>query len=232
MSNQLTTIQDTDLTESELVKVQHYKEEGLPGISVVTDEQLAKMLELYITGSTYTQISKTLNVKKVIIQYFAHTTGWYETKKEYLNEIQEKIKTRVIDAKLRNKEFMLTLVQAWQKKIGSQLLRYLATDNNQHMEDIDLKEVAQLMKAIEMVNDLDDTGKDSKGKTPAVGLNLGNGVVVERSSDNKLTITPKESSIGDLLQEYADNQRSKENVVSISKSDIINNIKGDDNDTK
>jgi hypothetical protein len=37
------------------------------------------------------------------------------------------------------------------------------------MDGIDLKEVAQLMKAIEMVNDLDATGKDSKGKPSPIG---------------------------------------------------------------
>lgn len=218
-------VKDTDLTASEVNKVQIYKQNGLPGISEVTDAMMHRMLDLYLTGSTYSQISQMLNIKKTTILYLAHVGQWYLTKQEYINEAQEKIKSRVIDAKVRNQEFMLLLVQAWQKKIGGQLVKYLATNDSEHMDDIDLKEVAQLMKAIDMVNELDNTGKDSKGKTPAVGLNVGNGVVVEKTGENTISITPKETSIGDMLEQYANDRREKEKVVVVSKSDITSNQK-------
>lgn len=232
MSNLPSIIQDTDLTESEIVKVQKYKEDGLPGIGDVTDGDLHKMLDLYLTGSTYTQISNILGVKKVAILYFSHSSGWYLMKKEYLNEIQEKIKNRVIDAKIRNSEFMLTLVQAWQKRIGNKLNRYLSTNDPEHMDEIDLKEVAQLMKAIDMVNDLDNTGKDSKGKAPLIGLNAGNGVTIEKTGDNKISITPKEVTVGDMLEIYANERREKERVAIESKPDIIDNTKGVNDESK
>lgn len=232
MSKELTIIQNTDLTESELVKVQKYTEEGLPGIREVTDIDLHKMLDLYLNGSTYTQISNILGIKKVAILYFAHSSNWYVIKKEYLNEIQEKIKNRVIDSKLRNAEFMFTLVQAWQKRIGGKLKRYLQTNDPEHMDDIDLKEVAQLMKAIDMVNELDNTGKDSKGKTPAVGLNVGNGVDIKKTGENTISITPKETSVGDMLEKYANERREKEKVLITNKSDIDSNTKGVNDEKK
>ena len=232
MSNELTVIPDTDITEIELGKIQLFKEQGLPGIGDVTDAQLHRMLDLYLTGSTYTQISNLLGVKKIYILYLSQSSGWYTIKKEYLCEIQEKIKNRVIDAKLRNSEFMLTLVQSWQKKIGNQLNRYLATNDPQHMEDIDLKEVTQLMKAIEMVNELDNSGKDSKGKTPAIGLNIGGGVNIQKTGNDSISITPKETSIGDMLEQYANERRDKEKETSNKRSDISNITEGENNEKK
>lgn len=232
MSKELTVIKDTDLTESEFVKVQKYKEDGLPGIKEVTDADLHKMLDLYLTGSTYTQISNILGIKKITILYFAHSAGWYLMKKEFLNEVQEKTRTRVADAKIRNKEFMLTLIQVWQKRIGGKLTRYLQTNDPEHVDDIDLKEVAQLMKAIEMVNELDGSGKDSKGKTPAVGLNVGNGVTIEKTGEHSISITPKETSVGEMLEQYANERREKEKVLIVNKPDIDNNTKGVNDEKK
>lgn len=225
-------IQTTDLTVSDLTKVNRFVENGLPGIADITDQQIHKMFDLYLHGSTYTQISSILEVKKIYVLYLAHKSGWYETKQEYLAELQEKIKTRIIDAKLNNHDFMLTAVHAWKKKILSKLNKYLATGDDRHMEDIDLKEMAHLMKAIDMVNELDNTGKNPQGKTPLVGLNMGNGVVVEKTGDNSISITPKtDSPIGDILQQYADDRRQKEKVTIGDVSDITNK-KGANNEGK
>jgi hypothetical protein len=216
----------TDMTSSEVAKVQKFIEDGLPGVSTVTDAKLFRMLDLYLNGSTYSQISSTLEIKKIYVLYFAHSSNWRQIKEEYLNEIQEKIKSRVVDSKLRSQEFMLLLVQTWQKKIGSKLTRYLATNDDSYMEDINLKEISQLMRAIEMIAELDNSGRDSKGKTPAVGLNLGNGVIVEKTSDNKISITPKESTVGDLLQQLADKRRDEEKTLG--KPDIQTGEKSED----
>lgn len=219
MSNLPSTISSTDMTVTEVAKIHKFIEDGLPGISMITDDILHRMLDLYLNGSTYSQIASTLSVKKVHVLYLAHMANWELIKQEYLNEVQEKIKSRVVDSKLRSQEFMLLLVQAWQKKIGTKLTRYLATDEISHMEGINLKEVAQLMRAMEMIGELDGTGKDKAGKTPAVGLNLGNGVDIEKIGDNKLSITPKESpTVGTLLQQLADERRQKEKVLG--KPDI------------
>lgn len=217
----LITTQTTDFTQSELDKIKHYKEQGMPGLTEVDDAKLYRMLELYLTGSTYSQIASMLRLKKVIVLYLAETSNWYTAKQEYENETKEKIKNSVISAKLRNAEFMLLLVQAWRKRLGNKLEQYLSTNDPEHMDDIDLKEVAALMKAIEMVNDLDNTGKDSKGKTPAIGLNLGNGVIVEKTGENQVSITPKESTIKGLLQKYA-----------VSKESDIKDKKGVNNENQ
>lgn len=228
MSKILTVVRGTDIIESEMVKVNKFIEEGMPGLVDVTESQLHRMLDMYLTGSTYTQIATVLEIKKVVILYLAHSSGWYDTKVEYLNEVQENIKNRIIESKLRNKEFMVLAAQAYRKKIGHNMTQYLKTNDVAHMDNIDSKQLSQLVKTIEIIDGLDNTGKDSKGKTPAVGINIGEGVTVEKSGDDKITITPKEAKetpVGDILKQYADSKREEErrNMLSIaSKSDIVN----------
>ena len=233
MSNLPIIVPTTDLTTADLEKVAKFIERGLPGVADATDAKLFRMYELYLSGSTYSQIASMLEIKRIIVIYFSHANSWYETKAEYLSEIQDKIKNRIVDTKLRNKEFMLLLVQAWQKKIGGKLNRYLATNDSQHMDEIDLKEVAQLMKAIDMINELDESGKNPQGKTPAIGLNMGGmGVTVERTGDDRISITPNApESLGSVLQRYADESRKKEKVAIAAPSNDISNItKGENNE--
>lgn len=230
MPEKLPAIIETDIIESDMIKVKEYAQNELPGLSEISNIQLERMYNLYLSGSTYSQIASTLNIKKTIIQYVSHTTGWYDSKKSYLREVQEQIKTRVNDSKLKNKDFMLLLVQAYRKKLSTKFNTYLATDDDQHMADIDLKEIGLVMKAIEIVDNLDESGKDPKGKTPAVGINVGNGVTVEKTGENKISITPKETYIGDMLQQHADSLREEERKKLLSSAeeyDINNDEQGD-----
>lgn len=212
----------TDLSESDMVRIDAFVEKGMPGLAALDEATLYRMTELYLSGSTYWQIANTLNVSRPLVLYVSHNYGWYPAKREYLHELQERHKSRIIDSKLVSQDFLLLLTQAWQKRIGGKLKRYLATDDESHANEIDLKEVGQLLKTIEMIKDLDDEGKDSKGRTPAVGLNLGDGVTIERDGDNKVTITPKEKTLGDMLKKFADNRRAEANKgKNDTKSDIV-----------
>lgn len=236
MSNELTTVKDTDLSELELDKIRSYMEAGLPGIGDINNTQLHRMIELYMSGSTYTQIAHTMEVKRVVVTYLAHINHWYLTKREGLNEIQEKIKLRVLDSKLRNQEFRLLLIQAWQKKIGKSLTKYLSTNDEEHINEIDLKEVAQLMKAMEWADSLDDSGsKDKGGSKPGAGvhINIGAGASIEKTGDNKLNITPKEPSIGDMLASIANTQRAEQKLKEdLTKKPDISSNNGEKDETK
>lgn len=235
MSNELTIVKDTDLTDLELEKIRDYMAAGLPGIGDINDTQLYRMLDLYMSGSTYTQISITLQVKKIIVLYLAHINKWYQSKLEGLNEIQEKIKYRIFDSKLRNQDFRLLFIQAWQKRIGKQITKFLSTNDDEHMNGIDMKEVGQLMKVMEWVDSLDEPGKGSKGKSAAVNINIGNGASIEKTGENKLSITPSDPTIGDMLAQVANAQRAVQKMKSElinKKPDIDNSTKGEKNENK
>ena len=214
-------IPDSDFSEKDLRKIELYKEHGLEGIAQVNDAKLYRMADLYLGGSTYHQIAQTMNLKRTMIMYLSKKYGWYEAKQEYMQELGEHMKTRIISAKIMSQDFLLLLNQAWQKKVGSKLRAYLATDEETHTDEIDLKEVQQLLKTIELVNDLANDGKSIRG--PAVGLNLTEGMTIERNGDNKVTITPaKDKTLGEMLKKFADDRRAEDEASKpIPKSDII-----------
>lgn len=211
----------SDLTPADLERVQQFADEGCPGLAKIDDNMLYRMTDMYLNGSTYQQIQTTLRLTRALVLYVSHTYGWYPARMEYIGELQSRMNFRIAESKLVNQDFLLLLTQAWQKKIGRNLRKYLETDDTSHTEEIDLKEVDKLLKTIEMIKDLNNEGKNSKGKTPLVGLNLGEGVTVERSSDTTVTITPKEKVVGEMLKKHADNRRAEENKQKTAKNSDI-----------
>lgn len=209
----------TDISEADMKKVQEYIVAGLPGISAVNDTVLYRMLDLYLSGSTYWQISNCTNIKRTVVLYLSHNFNWYMAKREYLAELDRQIKGRVIDAKLVSQDFLLQLTQMFEKKIGQKIKRYMATDDSSHADEINLKEIDKYIKSLETLKSLGEDGRDSKGRPPAVGLNLGDGVTIEKTGDNKVTITPnaKEKTIGDMLAQFANARREEENNARPTK---------------
>lgn len=198
-----------DISDEGMKKVQAFVEAGLPGIARVDEIKMTKMTELYLSGKTYDQISNIMRIDKTTIMYLSQKLGWCEVRQTYLLELEENMKRRVVEAKLMSQDFMLQLVQAWQKKISKKVTKYLATDDEKHINEVDLKEIDRYVKIMESLKESIQAPKsDSKG--PAVGLNLGDGVTVTRKGDNEIEITPKQNAVSDILQKYADMRRDEE----------------------
>jgi hypothetical protein len=213
--NSLVQKPETDLTEKDMERIKEFASEGMPGLAKLQESDFHRMTEMYMNGSTYTQIYTAMRCSRPLVLYISHTYGWYAARQEYLNELQGRIKTRVIDSKLASQDFLLLLVQTYQKKLTKKMQAYLATDDPSHTNDINLKEIDKLIKAIETIQSLSGDGKKPGSKTPVVGLNLGDGVTVERSGENKVTITPTiDKQLGSMLKKFADNRRAEESQKS------------------
>lgn len=202
----------TDFTEKDMQNIQEYIAAGLPDIATVDGEKMARMMDLYLSGKTYRQIAMIVSVNKRIVLYLSHKFNWFALRMDYIKDLEESIRGRMIEAKLVNQDFLLQLIHMWQKKIGNKITKYLATDNEQFAKDIDLKEVDKYLKTVEMLHRLSSEKGGSGGGTPAVGLNLGDGVTIERKGDNTVEITPKSKAIGDMLKRFADSRREEESV--------------------
>ena len=117
----LNNSKETDITPKELQKVAEFKEAGMPGLATVAQNEvtLTKVLDLYLNGKTYSEISKIVGIKKDIVLYLAHKFNWYETKMNQLAILDANIKDRILQANLVNKDFVLQIQQFFLKKIGS-----------------------------------------------------------------------------------------------------------------
>ena len=66
------------------------------------------------------------------------------------------------------------------------------------------------------------------GRNPAVGLNLGDGVTITKNGDNEVTITPKNKTVGEMLNELANLKRAEEDRAK----NMTYDIKQEDDDNK
>lgn len=202
------TIRMTDISDESMKKVQRFIDDGLPGISTVDETKIGKITELYLSGKTYDQISNITRINRVMVMYLSYKLNLCDIRKEYMIELGDHMKRRIMEAKLSSQDFLLQLAQAWEKKIGNKITRYLATDNEEFTDQINLKELDRYLKTIELLQK--STSEESGKKGPLVGLNIGDGATITRKGDNELEITPKQKAIGDVLKHYADMRREED----------------------
>lgn len=222
-SKALTVPEGSDFTEYDQKKVDEFIKDGMPGIAQVTDTTIYKLMDLYLMGKTYSEISQITNTKKVFVLYLSQRFDWLEARKQYIHELEHYMKDRLIAAKIESKDFLLQLTQMWQKKIGNKMKQYLASDNEQFANSIDLKEVDKYLKTVEMLDRLSNDGKGGSSKPSPIGLNLGDGVTITKKGDNSIEVTPKQNAISGMLKEWADYRREEENKKNKPNNDIINN---------
>lgn len=202
-----------DFSQKDLEIIQKYEADGLPGIGAMNEVMVARSLDMYLSGKTYRQISTILKVQKQLVLYMSYKFNWFELRNDYLVDLEENIRARVLEAKVVNQDFLLQLQQMWQKKIGSNITKYLQTDNADFANAIDLKEVDKYLKTVEMLHKLGGTkGEQNADNTrPMVGLNAGpDGVTIVKTGDNSMEITPKNKAVSDALKQLADFRREDE----------------------
>lgn len=201
----------TDLTANDLVAIDMFVNDGTPGLSSIDEVKMTRIMDLYLSGKTYRQISTTLRVNKSLVLYLSNRFKWFTMRQEYLADLEQSIRGRLIEAKIVNQDFLLQLQHMWQKKIGNSINKYLATDNEDHVNAIDLKEVDKYLKTVEMLHRLTADPKEGGQKAPLVGLNMGDGVTITKSEDgSSVEITPKQKVVSDMLKQFADLKRAEE----------------------
>lgn len=206
-----------DFTEKDLAVIQEYMEAGLPNIASVDGIKMGRILDMYLSGKTYRQISTIMNIKKELILYLAHRFKWFEVRKEYIEDLERNMRSQLIETRIRSQDFLLQLMSMWQKKIGTNISKYLATDNVEFANNIDLKEVDKYLKTIEILHRI-STDKVPAPSSSPIGLNVGDGVTITKKGNNEVEITPKSNAIGELLKQYADFRREQESIKSDKKS--------------
>jgi hypothetical protein len=200
-----------DFSQKDLEVIQAYQEKGLEGIGVVNETKLASMLEMYLSGKTYRQIATTMQLRKEIVLYMSYKFKWFELRTEYLVDMESSMRGRVLEAKIINQDFLLQLQAMWQKKIGSKIRKYFATNNEEFANEIDLKEIDKYLKTVEMLHKLSGEKVASvDNNRPMVGLNAGEGVTIVKKGDNEIEITPKSKAMSEALKMFADSRREEE----------------------
>jgi hypothetical protein len=202
----------TDLSELDQEKVRVFKEEGMPGLYSIEEDTVGKIFELYLAGKPYTQISRVTKVSRVAIMFMSDKFNWFIARREYLHELESKIRERVLQSRVETQDAYLGLIHMYQKKIGKKVTAYLNTNNDEHADSIDHKEVQTMMKLVDGLDKMiSEPGVGKPKAPPAVGLNVGEqGVTMTKNDDGSVSITPIQASVGDMLKKFADAKREEE----------------------
>lgn len=208
MSKELTELPTTDIVGIDQDKLTKFIEEGMPGIGVVGEAEIAKMFDMYLAGKTYNDISGIMRTPKPVVLYLSHRLNWFSVRQEYIVNLETNIRQRIIESKLMSQDFLLKMIQMWHKKIGAKMSRYMSSDDEEFTDQINLKELDRYLKTLDMLQkSIAIPGSESR---PLVGINVGEGATMTRTGDNTIEITPKENAKTDMLKYYADMAREKD----------------------
>lgn len=233
--NNLPQVTTTDLLKEDEEKITRFVSIGSPGFSLTDEVKIHKMMDLYLSGKTYGQIARIERVPKELVMLYSQRLNWYPLKLEYMKEMEQHLRGRIVNAKVASQDFLLQLSQMYQRRIGNKMDRYLSTGNEIEADNISLKEIDKYIKIVEALHNLsaDPSAKPSKG--PAVGINVGEGVTVTKTGENEVEITPRQKVVGSMLSQLA-NQRREDELSKITKSNDIKEVtpksEGEGNENK
>ena len=136
-----------------------------------------------MSGKTYIEISKISRVKKDLVLYMAAKMKWYEKRMEYLDDIQKNITKKVTETRVESLNFISSLINMHHKYYGDAINQYLRTGDRDIIDGLDLKQLTQYFKSIEMLEKILNPSNINRsgGSNTTVNINAAGGVVEQVS---------------------------------------------------
>jgi len=202
--------QTSGFTLKELEDIENYREAGLPDIIDVTDEKLMSAFNMRLDGRSFREIAKVLGLKKITIMHLAEKYDWHQRRIEFLDGYEMHLKEQVLEEKIHSQYFLMKAMHVFRRRMGKKFDNYLRTGDESIGASIDMEEISLYIKMAQSVANLDAKGiaRGNDGQ-PAVGLNVGEGVIMKKLSDNTVEITPRQKSMAEMLAELAKNKREQ-----------------------
>lgn len=235
MSNEIQKAEEAthDFTQEDLQRIEAFKEGGMLGLANITEVDITRMMDHYLSGMSYREISQILKKDRTVILFLSQKLDWFSMRKTYMQELQLTVRDRVLDAKLQSQEFLLHLGYALQRKIAKSVDRFLRTDSDEDAKLINPKEIEKYLKVVDSLHRLNGEMKPGFGDRPMVGLNAGEGMTIKKVGENEIQITPgtpNKGQVSSRLKQFADMKRNLEKEQNDAKLDDINNetdVEGD-----
>lgn len=193
-----------DFSVADQERLQAFISGGVPGISSIPEAQMERMMSQYFEGYSYSRIARSFSVRKEVVLYLAQKFDWYEAKQEYLAEQRERMLTRIADARLAAKDYLLQLSTYLRTVVGKRISKAMVTGDE--TQGPDLKMIDRSLKALEALFRLADAQDQKPAPVPSTGICSELNAASDGSSDH-----------GDLLRKFADMRRREEAAMRISK---------------
>ncbi len=192
-----------DFSSTEVISLKDYKRNGLPGIQRYKEEDYFQWFNLYMSGKTYSEISKLTNTKKDIILFVSDKTRWHEKRMQYYADLSDNMILKCQASKLETLNTVTTMVSALNQYFGSKFDKFLKTKDATIIEGLDTKLLAQYYKATESVNKIigGAVDNDNDGQ-PMVNITVPSGSKIVHTDKNTIDIEPDdetEKAVGEIL---------------------------------
>jgi len=203
--NQITTRKDTDFTEEEVKSLQDWKDNGRPGIHSLNQDKAFQWFKLYMAGKTYSEIAQITSSKKDLVLFVSERSKWLDLKMDHYADISGKMLQKYKEAKVESLNTMTTMVSALNRYFGDKFNKYLTTNDESIIENIDSKILAQYQKANESIDKIiseitGEGGEKGSGKTPTININMNGNSSIKQTSEDTIDITNEEDEeIKDIL---------------------------------
>lgn len=207
MENKRITRGSGDFSPEEVSSLRSYKNNGCPAIHRYVESDFFQWFELYMSGKTYTEISKITNTKKDLILYTSDIGNWHDKRMQYYSDLSDNMLQKCNDSKIETLNTVTTMVTALNQYFGSKFDKFLKTKDESIIETLDTKLLSQYYKATEAVDKIigGSVGANTgEGKSPLVNINLTGRAKVTQTDENTVevesegTITEKE--VGEVLK--------------------------------
>lgn len=184
----------TDMSLQEEKELNKFIQADMPGLNSVSDDKIAESFSMYMKGKSYTELTRSLKIKKPVLLFISQRDKWYEKKTEYLEAIQSNITDKLLQTKVESANFLTDVIGAYHKIMEDKIAEALAK-GLKPTEFMDPKELSTYFRAIDTLEKIiPRAGQDSERKS-IFNLNIQGNAEVEASEDGK-TVKVKSISEG------------------------------------
>ena len=198
-----------DMTLEEKKSLNDYVSNGTPGISRVTEVDIFKWLELYMSGKTYGEIATITKSKKDLILYISNKSKWNEKRLEHYKDLTDNMADKIKNVKLKNTNTVASIINALGRYYGDKFDEFLATNNNNIIEEMDTKMLAQYYKSMEILDKIIAGSSSGSGKKePTVNVNISGSAEIKKLDDDTVEVT--DTTAKNLLRSLAEYKKEQD----------------------
>ena len=204
MDNEIDIVK-TDFNQEEQDSLKDWELNNRPGIHGITEDRSFEWFRLYMAGKSYNEIAKATKTKKDLILFASRSQRWFVRKTEYYSDISSNMLDKYKEAKIESLNTMTTMVSAMNKYFGDKFTKYIKTNDENIIKELDSKMLAQYQKINESMDKIvaEITGKSEEGKAPLLNINMTGNAKVKQIDSKTIEIegdsTIKEQEVKDIL---------------------------------
>lgn len=217
MSQELSTKEQNlpaDLSKSERDMLRSFKDNGMPGLARITEEQMVKMKEMYLSGASYSSISTSFRVKKAVVLFLSEKGRWLEERAERAQENIKVIREIVPYIQNDNVVFLAEISEFFKQYYRKKIEEYNRSGDDRIVQTTSLNALEKYLKCFKLLQEaVDGKGGNGENKNPMVHLHLGeNSNVVVSDSGSNPESTKENEKLSEALKILAELRKKKEEL--------------------